>query len=88
MDKSSILGYREELMLTGAQIRVAMASVLLSDLSICHKNPSCDAIFPSRSLLREQLKKKILMQRLQSSGFAAQSQLSIYSEISNLEGCR
>ena len=57
MDKSSILGYREELMLTGAQIRVAMASVLLSDLSICHKNPSCDAIFPSRSLLREQLKK-------------------------------
>jgi hypothetical protein len=87
VDKTSILDYREELVLTSAQIRVAMASVSLTDLSICQETTSCGAMFSSRNLLREQLKKnKVLMQRLQNAGFAAQSYLSKCSGISDLGG--
>lgn len=85
MNKSRMLDYREELMLTSAQIRVAMASVSITDISTGQEISSHDAAYSSRKLLREHLKKhKALMQRLQNAGFAAQSHLSKLSGISDI----
>lgn len=80
INNSIIADCREELILASAQIRIALATVSIADISRHKDTLPHGQVLSSRKLLREQWRiNKLFTQRLKKAGFAAQSCLSKFS---------